>query len=64
LINIFESLVARSPWVYGGDKYTAPIRDWQFDPALLDMPNLPPFTPNAVYFQRVLRDDGIPEALP
>jgi hypothetical protein len=62
-INIFESEFARSKWVYGGDKYTAPIRDWQFDTALQDMNNLPPFTPNAVYFQRVLWDDGLPSRL-
>ena len=42
--------------------YTAPTRDWAFDPALNDMANLPPFTPNSVYFQRVLWDDRL--ALP
>jgi hypothetical protein len=46
--------------VYGGNVYTAPNRDWQYDPALNDMANMPPFTPNAVYFQRVLWDDRLP----
>jgi hypothetical protein len=59
-INIFESEIAKSPWVYGGNVYTAPNRDWQYDPALNDMANMPPFTPNAVYFQRVLWDDRLP----
>ena len=63
-INIFESEIAKSKWVYGGDKYTAPNRDWQYDPALEDMGNLPPFTPNAVYFQRVLWDDSLPSRIP
>jgi hypothetical protein len=63
-INIFESEIAKSKWVYGGDKYTAPTRDWQYDTALNDPRNLPPFTPNAVYFQRVLWDDGLASPLP
>ena len=59
-INIFDSEIAKSPWVYGGNVYTAPNRDWQYDTSLNDMNNLPPFTPNAVYFQRVLWDDRLP----
>jgi hypothetical protein len=59
-INIYDSEIAKSPWRYGGDVYTAPTRDWQYDTALNDMANLPPFTPSAVYFQRVLWDDRIP----
>lgn len=59
-INIYDSEVAKSPWRYGGDVYTAPTRDWQYDTALNNMSNLPPFTPSAVYFQRVLWDDRIP----
>jgi hypothetical protein len=59
-INIFDSEIAKSPWRYGGNVYTAPTRDWQYDTALQDMANLPPFTPSAVYFLRVLWDDRIP----
>ena len=61
---IFESEIANAKWVYGGDKYTAPTRDWRYDAALNDPANLPPFTPSAVYFQRVLWDDGLPNPLP
>lgn len=63
-INIFESEIGKKPWIYGGDKYQAPLRDWQYDPALQNPSNLPPFTPNAVYFQRVLWDDRLPGRLP
>ena len=47
-ISLYESEFGVSPWRYGGDVYTAPIRDWRFDPDLLEMGNLPPFTPNAL----------------
>jgi hypothetical protein len=63
-INLFMSEIAKKPWEYGGNKYTAPVRDWQYDPALNDPNNLPPFTPNAVYFQRVLWDDRLPPPFP
>ena len=63
-INIYESEIAKSPWAYGGDRYKAPIRDWQYDPDLNNMDFLPPFTPNAVYFRRVLWDDRVPIPLP
>jgi hypothetical protein len=59
-IKIFESEIAKGLWEYGGDVYTAPNRDWRYDPDLLNMANMPPFTPNAVYFRRVLWDDSLP----
>ncbi|MGE3165596.1 MAG: hypothetical protein AB7O52_11865 [Planctomycetota bacterium] len=59
-IKIFDSEIATSPWAYGGQVYTAPVRDWQYDPDLNDLGNLPPFTPNAVYFRRVLWSDFVP----
>jgi hypothetical protein len=62
-ISIYNSEIAKSPWRYGGNVYTAPVRDWQYDTALNDMNNLPPFTPSAVYFQRVLWDDRLPQIL-
>ena len=58
--NLYGSSFAKSPWSYGGDRYRAPIRDWRFDPDLLDPNNLPPFTPNAVNVRRVLWDDNTP----
>jgi hypothetical protein len=59
-INIFDSEIAKKPWIYGGNVYTAPVRDWAYDPALNNPSNLPPFTPSAVYFLRVLWDDRVP----
>ena len=59
-INTYESEIAKRPWRYGGDVYTAPLRDWAYDPDLIDPANLPPFTPNAVYFKRVVWDDVVP----
>ncbi|MFN0058232.1 MAG: hypothetical protein ACKVX7_07215 [Planctomycetota bacterium] len=59
-INLFDSEIGRAPWMYGGRAYTAPIRNWAFDPMLQDIDNMPPFTPNAVYFRRVVWDDAVP----
>ncbi len=59
-ISLYASEIATAPWVYGGNCYTAPTRNWSFDPALQDIENMPPFTPNAVYFRRVAWDDNIP----
>ena len=61
-INIFDSEIAKSPWSYGGNVYTAPNRDWQYDTDLMDMANLPPYTPSAIYFLRVLWTDRVPLA--
>lgn len=44
-VNIFNSEIARGPWVYGGDNYTAPLRYWYYDQDLSNPNNLPPFTP-------------------
>lgn len=46
--NFWESEFAQGPWLYGSDNYTAPIRDWDFDSSLLDINNLPPYTPRTV----------------
>jgi len=42
------SQYATQPWVYGGDRYQAPNRDWSYDTAFNNIANLPPFTPMAV----------------
>lgn len=47
-VNIFDSQYGTGDWQYGGDRYTAPIRNWQYDPMFNDVHNLPPFTPMAV----------------
>jgi len=57
--NLFQSEIATAPWGTSG-VYTPPIRDWGFDPDLLD--RVPPFTPWAVNIEIVHWDDGL--ALP
>ena len=37
-----------SAWVYGGNRYTAPVRNWSYNTAFNNVANLPPFTPMAV----------------
>lgn len=46
--NFWESEFGCGRWLYGSDNYTAPIRDWDFDSSLLDINNLPPYTPRTV----------------
>jgi hypothetical protein len=46
-VNIFKSQIATGKWVYGGDHYTAPNRDWDYDPSFNDLSKLPPYTPMA-----------------
>jgi len=53
-VNIFDSAYATGDWQYGNDRYTAPIRNWQYDPAYNSIANLPPFTPMAVSASRVV----------
>lgn len=53
-VNIFDSAYATGDWRYGSDRYTAPIRNWQYDPAFNSIANLPPFTPMAVSASRVV----------
>lgn len=47
-VNIYDSQYATGDWVYGQDRYTAPIRNWDYDPDFNLLENLPPFTPMAV----------------
>ena len=42
------SQYATQPWVYGGDRYQAPNRNWSYDTTFNDVAHLPPFTPMAV----------------
>ena len=41
-------------WVYGGDRYTAPTRNWSYNAAFNNVANLPPFTPMAVTAQDIV----------
>jgi hypothetical protein len=45
-VKIYASQKATGKWVYGGDRYTAPNRLWDYDTAFNNVANLPPFTPN------------------
>lgn len=47
-VNLADSQFATGDWTYGGDRYTAPIRNWQYDPLFNSLDDLPPFTPMAV----------------
>ncbi len=48
LVNTWNSGHGTAPWVYGGNRYTAPNRIWSYDTAFNSVDNLPPFTPLAV----------------
>jgi len=43
-----------APWVYGGDRYTAPARNWSYNAAFNNVANLPPYTPMAVTAQDIV----------
>jgi hypothetical protein len=47
-VNLWESQVAKGPWVYGANNYTAPNRDWDYDTSFNNITNLPPYTPMTV----------------
>jgi hypothetical protein len=48
LVNTWNSVHATGQWVYGGNRYTAPNRNWTYDTDFNDVSKLPPFTPRAV----------------
>ena len=48
LVNTWNSAHATGQWVYGGNRYTAPNRNWTYDTEFNDVSKLPPFTPRAV----------------
>lgn len=47
-VNIYDSQHATGDWRYGSDRYTAPIRNWEYDESFNSLGGLPPFTPMAV----------------
>jgi len=53
-VNPWESTYATAPWVYGGNRYTAPNRVFTYDEDFNDAANLPPFTPMAVSIAEVV----------
>jgi hypothetical protein len=42
------SQYATAAWVYGNDRYQAPMRNWSYNTAFNNVANLPPFTPMTV----------------
>jgi hypothetical protein len=48
------SQYATAGWVYGGDRYTAPARNWSYNTAFNNVANLPPYTPMAVTAQDIV----------
>lgn len=52
MVVMFESEIAVGKWRYGGNYYTAPVRDWAFDVQFLDPTRLPPGTPSVRTLRR------------
>lgn len=53
-VNTWESVNATGAWMYGGNRYTPPGRNWAYDPAFNSVDNLPPFTPMVVIVRDVV----------
>jgi hypothetical protein len=54
-VNTFLSSVAVGRWVYGGDEYQAPTRNWDYDTDFNTFSKLPPYTPYVVIITRVVQ---------
>ena len=52
-VELWESDIAQGSWLYGSPRYTAPVRNWDYDTGFNDPNNLPPYTPCAVEIERV-----------
>lgn len=57
-VNTFASDVGKGSWEYGGDNYTAPIRNWDYDLDFNNFNNLPPYTPYVVIITRVVQTNN------
>jgi len=53
-IYAWDSQIAKGPWAYGGDRYQALSRDWDYWTALDDPNFMPPFTPMISFCKRVM----------
>jgi len=60
-VSLWYSRQANGEWSYGGF-YTAPNRNWAFDPDLLNIANLPPGTPMVNIVQRTQWSQSITQA--
>ncbi len=61
-VDLWYSRQATGAWSYG-NYYTAPNRDWAFDPDLLDVTKLPPGTPMVNIVQRTAWNQQINSSL-
>lgn len=52
-VSLFTSKSAKGTWVYGGNRYTAPVRNWNFDSKFLSPGFQPPDFPVSVGETRV-----------
>ncbi|MBI2933151.1 MAG: hypothetical protein HYY16_16020 [Planctomycetes bacterium] len=57
-VSLWESEKATGLWQYGGNRYTAPNREWQFDTDFNDPNKLPPFTPMVTSIERTTYQEG------
>ena len=57
-VNLWRSRIADGAWQYGGNRYTAPNRNWTYDTDFNDPAKLPPFTPLAVSIIRTVYEEG------
>jgi hypothetical protein len=53
-VNAWLSQYATGTWAYGGDRYTAPNRQWAYDTSFNDISKLPPFTPVSIALRDVV----------
>ena len=53
MVDMFASETATGKWVYGGNYYTAPNRNWSFDVQFLNSATLPPGTPSVRTIQKI-----------
>lgn len=52
-VELWASEIAQGKWKYGSPQYTAPGRDWHYDPSFDAFTNLPPFSPYVIELQRL-----------
>jgi len=53
-VELWPSSIATAAWAYGGTRYTAPTRSWDYDSSFNNSANLPPFTPFSVKIRAII----------
>jgi hypothetical protein len=61
-VQLWECQVAGGLW--GNSSYSAPVRNWDYDPDFLDIDNLPVFTPQVVGLERLANWEGDSDQYP